>query len=80
LNTIEYQNLKGPTISDLPESNPPNSYGYYQGSMSNHDKVYENLIDVLQNNTPIAASANDGIKTVELIEQIYHAFRNSANQ
>ena len=47
LNELEYQNIKDYKISDLPSGNPPNNYGQYIGSMSNHDKVYENVIDVL---------------------------------
>ena len=39
-----YQRIDGYTITDLPEGNKPNNYGNYVGSMSNHDKVYDNLI------------------------------------
>jgi len=39
--------------------------------MSNHDKVYENLITALQNPLHEFASAADGLKTVEIIEKIY---------
>jgi len=60
-------------ISDLPQGNTANNYGTYQGSMSNHDKVYQNLIDVLTNNQPISANMFDGFKTVEIIERIYNA-------
>lgn len=48
-----------------------NEYGEYQGSMSNHDQVYENLIDVLQNDGSIATNGLEGLKTVEIIEKIY---------
>ena len=44
-----------------------------QGSMSNHNKVYENLIDVLNNNSTMTASAFDGLKTVEMFSKIYYA-------
>jgi hypothetical protein len=40
--------------------------------MSNHDKVYENLIDVLKNNASISTNAFEGLKTVEIIDKIYH--------
>ena len=49
LNELEYQNIENHEISGLPEGNPANSYGQYQGSMSNHDRVYENVVDVLLN-------------------------------
>ena len=41
--------------------------------MSNHDKVYQNLVQVIENNAPMAASSHDGLKTVEIIEKIYAA-------
>lgn len=73
LNELEYQNIQNYTIGDLPAGNTANQYGSYQGSMSNHDKVYDNLIDVLQNNGTITTSALDGLKTVSIIEKIYSA-------
>jgi len=73
LNVLEYQNIDGIEIKDLPAGNKANDYGNYQGSMSNHDKVYENLVEVLQNNAPISANSFEGFKTVEIIEKIYSA-------
>jgi UDP-N-acetyl-2-amino-2-deoxyglucuronate dehydrogenase len=71
LNELEYQNIKDFKIDNLPAGNKPNNYGTYVGSMSNHDKVYDNLIEVLTNNGSISASLFDGLKTVEIIEKIY---------
>ncbi|WP_332732992.1 Gfo/Idh/MocA family protein [Flavihumibacter sp.] len=71
LNELEYQNIEGYKIENLPEGNKANNYGNYQGSMSNHDKVYDNLIDVLENNAEISTSSFEGMKTVEIIEKIY---------
>jgi len=59
------------TIKDLPPGNPPNNYGEYKGSMSNHDKVYENVVEVLTNHGIIATNGFEGLKTVEIIEKIY---------
>jgi UDP-N-acetyl-2-amino-2-deoxyglucuronate dehydrogenase len=71
LNILEYQAIEHFEITGLPSSRPANDYGFYQGSMSNHDKVYENVIDVLTNNGKIATSGYEGMKTVEIIEKIY---------
>ena len=71
LNELEYQNIKDYKITDLPPGNPPNNYGQYIGSMSNHDKVYENVIDVLLNKGTIGTNGFEGLKTVEIIEKIY---------
>ena len=73
LNVLEYQHIEGTEIKDLPAGNKANDYGHYQGSMSNHDKVYENLVEVLQHNAPISANSFEGFKTVEIIEKIYQA-------
>ncbi len=73
LNELEYQNIEGYKIENLPEGAKANNYGNYQGSMSNHDKVYDNLVEVLQNNAAISTSSFEGLKTVEIIEKIYKA-------
>lgn len=71
LNELEYQNIEGYKIENLPAGNNANNYGNYQGSMSNHDKVYENVVDVLTNNASISTSAFEGLKTIEIIDKIY---------
>jgi UDP-N-acetyl-2-amino-2-deoxyglucuronate dehydrogenase len=73
LNELEYQNIDDFEIKDLPAGNPPNNYGQYQGSMSNHDKVYENVVDVLNHQGVIATNGFEGLKTVEIIDKIYSA-------
>lgn len=73
LNEMEYQSIEGYEIKDLPAGNPPNSYGQYFGSMSNHDKVYQNVTDVLGNGGIIATNGFEGLKTVEIIDKIYSA-------
>jgi len=75
LNELEYQNIEGYRIENLPEGNKANNYGNYQGSMSNHDKVYDNLIEVLQNGASISTNSFEGLKTVEIIEKIYQSAR-----
>ncbi len=71
LNELEYQNIEHFTVDNLPKGNPANQYGTYVGSMSNHDKVYQNVIDVLQNNREMTTSAFEAMKTVEIIRKIY---------
>ena len=73
LNELEYQQIQDYRIENLPEGNKANNYGNYSGSMSNHDKVYDNLLDVLTHNAPITTSSYEGMKTVEIIEKIYRA-------
>lgn len=73
LNELEYQNIENYTIPDLPAGNKPNNYGKYTGSMSNHDKIYENVIDVLSHGKQISTNFFEGMKTIEIIEKIYNS-------
>ena len=73
LNELEYQHIRDFNIENLPEGNPPNNYGEYKGSMSNHDKVYQNVVEVLNDQAVIATNGFEGLKTVEIIQKIYEA-------
>jgi predicted dehydrogenase len=77
LNELEYQNIKDYYIADLLPGNPPNNYGQYVGSMSNHNKVYENIIDVLLKGGIIGTNGFEGLKTVEIVDKIYAAAEKS---
>lgn len=70
LNELEYQCLDE-ELAVLPAGKPPNMYGFYQGSMSNHDKIYEHIVSAIEEPGYEFASALDGLKTVEIIEKIY---------
>jgi len=73
LNELEYQSINNFEFKDLPVGNTANNYGQYQGSMSNHDLVYQNLVDVLSNGGTISTNSYEGLKTVEIIDKIYAA-------
>lgn len=75
LNELEYQQIKDYKIKNLPAGNPPNQYGAYQGSMSNHDKVYQNVVNVLTHEGVIATNGFEGLKTVEIIDKLYAVAR-----
>lgn len=78
LNELEYQNIEGFEFKDLPEGNKANNYGTYFGSMSNHNKIYENVVDVLTNGGAIATNFFEGMKTVEIIDKIYQSAKQNA--
>ena len=71
LNELEYQCIDKTKIENLSAGKPANAYGFYQGSMSNHNKVYEHLLKAIEIPGYEFASALDGMKTVEIIEKIY---------
>jgi UDP-N-acetyl-2-amino-2-deoxyglucuronate dehydrogenase len=72
LNTIEYQQLATATLPPINITAKANDYGLYQGSMSNHDKVIQNVVDVLKHNQPVMTSAQEGRDVVQIIEQMYN--------
>lgn len=71
MNTIEYQSVDSFQLKLIGKNNPSNDYGFYRGSMSNHDKVYDNLVMALTDDTHPYVNGNDGLKTIELINMIY---------
>ncbi|MBL0273105.1 MAG: Gfo/Idh/MocA family oxidoreductase [Chitinophagaceae bacterium] len=73
LNELEYFSVEGMDKPDLPEGNPPNQYGFYQGSMSNHDKVYEMLVRAVNEPSFSFITTGETRKAIEIIEKIYGA-------
>lgn len=76
LNTIDYQSIENVELPEINISAKANDYGgRYQGSMSNHDKVIQNVVDVLHNNHPVMTSAEEGREILRIIEQMYAGAR-----
>jgi UDP-N-acetyl-2-amino-2-deoxyglucuronate dehydrogenase len=73
LNELEYFMVDAMAPPLLPRGNQANSYGFYEGSMSNHDKVYENLVLALNDPRHTMVEATEALKTIEIIEKIYAA-------
>lgn len=71
LNTIEYQNISGIELPNINITAKSNDYGLYQGSMSNHDKVIQNVVDVIHHGHAVMTSAEEGREVVNIIEQMY---------
>lgn len=73
LNTLEYVDADFQfDASDMKqEPSAPNDYGFYQGSMSNHDKVYAHLIDCFSSGNDFLTNAFEAYKAVDIIEKIY---------
>ena len=71
LNEMEYMQVQDYILPDMPAGNPPNSYGHYEGSMSNHAEVYTHTIDTIQSAENKVTNSFESLKTVEIIERIY---------
>jgi len=73
LNELDYFRVEGMQTPSLPLGRPSNDYGFYQGSMSNHDKVYDELIKALAAESFDLPSAGEAARTVAFIEKILAA-------
>ncbi len=71
LNTLDYFSVQETAKPVLGPQNTANQYGFYQGSMSNHDKVYRNIVMALDNRANDVVEGTEAIKTIEMIEKMY---------
>lgn len=68
---VEYCHINNYKMPELAPTNPGNDYGMYKGSAQNHNFVYENVIDVINQRSSISTNALEGLKVVDIIERIY---------
>jgi predicted dehydrogenase len=73
LNELDYFRVEGVETPSLPLGRPSNDYGFYKGSMSNHDRVYNELIKALAAAPFDLPSATEAARTVGIIEMILAA-------
>jgi predicted dehydrogenase len=71
MNEVEFCSIENYKMPELKPSNPPNDYGPYKGSAANHHYIFENVVDVLKGRASITTNAMEGLKVVEIIENIY---------
>lgn len=71
MNEIVYCHIKDYQAPKLEETLPPNDYGKYKGSAANHQFVIQNVVDTLLNNKKVTTNSLEGLKVVEIIENIY---------
>jgi len=74
LNKIEFWDVRSfPFPEDVQFIDKPNSYGKYQGTSSNHDKVIGSVVAELLNERHNVVEGDEGIKTIRAIETIYNS-------
>lgn len=71
MNEIVYCHIKDYKMPELEETLPPNDYGKYKGSAANHQFVIQNVVDTLINDKTVTTNSLEGLKVVEIIENIY---------
>lgn len=77
MNEVEICDIKDYEMPELEESMPPNDYGYYKGSASNHCFIIQNVIDTLNSKSNPTTNMLEGLKVVEIIERIYKLRNNN---
>lgn len=76
LNKIEFWDVEGyPLQEGIEYTDKPNSYGKYQGTSSNHDKVVKAIISHLKSEKVDIVEGFEGMKSIDAIEQIYSYIR-----
>jgi predicted dehydrogenase len=71
LNELTYQAIEDYHIALEQSTQKENDYGSYKGSMSNHDQVYANMMQVLNDQASPITSLEEARNTVYWIEQMY---------
>jgi len=71
MNQVQHCHIKNYQMPTLPEASPANDYGHYKGSAANHHYVIENVVNTLKGRTVATTNALEGLKVVEIIENIY---------
>jgi UDP-N-acetyl-2-amino-2-deoxyglucuronate dehydrogenase len=71
MDSVTCCHIENYSMPQLEAVNPPNDYGGYKGSASNHGAVIENVIDTLYGETEVATNALEGMKIVDIIERVY---------
>lgn len=76
LNKIEYWDVQGyPLQEGIEYTDKPNSYGKYQGTSSNHDKVIKAIIAKIDDQDADVVEGFEGMKCIDAIEKIYNAVK-----
>ncbi len=71
LNSIEFVQGLQEEFHDMPHSAPANNYGFYEGSMSNHNIVVDEVVRFHEAGLSGLTSGADGLAVVEIIELFY---------
>lgn len=71
MNEIVYCHIKDYKQPVLEDTLPPNDYGKYKGSAANHQFVIQNVVDALLKDVTLTTNSLEGLKVVEIIENIY---------
>ncbi len=76
LNKIEFWDVKSfPLPENIAYVDLPNNYGKYQGSSSNHHRVFDEIIKDLAGEKSSIVEGSEGAKSIRAIEKIYEGVK-----
>lgn len=76
LNRLDHWDVPGlPLEEGVAFTDTPNSYGKYQGTSSNHDKVFNGIIAEIRGLGGITVEGVEGVRSIRAIEEIYRSIR-----
>jgi predicted dehydrogenase len=73
MNEVVHCDVQNYELSAIPKASPPNDYGSFKGSASNHHHVMANVVDVLRHGGTLATPISEGVDVVEIIELMYES-------
>ena len=73
MNEVVHCDIQDYELSAIPKASPPNDYGLFKGSASNHHHVMANVVDVLRHGGTLATPISEGVDVVEIIELMYES-------
>ena len=80
LNQIDHWNVGDLPLPDGIEwTDQPNAYGHHQGTSSNHDKVFADVVRRVRSEADRVVAGEEALRTVRAIELIYAKCRNGAD-
>ncbi|SMC00459.1 oxidoreductase domain protein [Hymenobacter roseosalivarius DSM 11622] len=71
MDKVEHCHIRDYECPPLLPTNPANHYGFYQGSAANHVQAIAEVVDAVRSGSSVETNARQGVKVVEIIEQIY---------
>jgi len=76
LNKLEHWDVPGmPLDTEVAFTDTPNSYGKYQGTSSNHDKVIDAIVAELYGKSGLTVEGLEGLRSIRAIEIIYRSIK-----
>ncbi len=75
MNEVLNCNIENYEMPDIQASDPPNNYGAYVGSASNHGFIIHEMVDNVINDKLDYSNATQALESIRFIEEVYQKYR-----